>query len=200
MTPSSAMASCIIQIGRQSLTSSLSSDLDKITSQSNTWNMSFNPDKSHTVTLSLSKRSVWRTLPSTSLKTPWRRSVSNFWASHSAMIFQTNHLSKFICKAILRCAKSFLGKSELLSACKALIHNTMEYCTLLRTGTPASHLALIDAKESKVLKLIGTKLSVSDCSCSHSLCIPPPPLWSYTLCPLLALSLQGFCRAHMVCQ
>ena len=40
---------------RQAAVSSLSSDLDKITSWSNTWNMSFNPDKYHTLTLSLQK-------------------------------------------------------------------------------------------------------------------------------------------------
>ena len=39
---------------RQAAASSLSADLDKITNWSNTWNMSFNPDKSHTITLTLS--------------------------------------------------------------------------------------------------------------------------------------------------
>ena len=39
----------------QAAASSLSADLDKITSWSNTWNMSFNPDKSHTLTMSLQK-------------------------------------------------------------------------------------------------------------------------------------------------
>ena len=38
---------------RQAAASSLSSDLDKITSWSNTWKMSFNPDKSHIYTISL---------------------------------------------------------------------------------------------------------------------------------------------------
>ena len=40
---------------RQAAASSLSADLGKITNWSNTWNMSFNPDKSHTLTLSLRK-------------------------------------------------------------------------------------------------------------------------------------------------
>ena len=40
---------------RQAAASSLTADLDKITSWSNTWNMSFNPDKSHTLTMSLQK-------------------------------------------------------------------------------------------------------------------------------------------------
>ena len=40
---------------RQAAASSLSADLDKIKSWFNTWNMSFNPDKSHTLTMSLRK-------------------------------------------------------------------------------------------------------------------------------------------------
>ena len=40
---------------RQAAASLLSADLDKITNWSNTWNMSFNPDKSHTLTMSLQK-------------------------------------------------------------------------------------------------------------------------------------------------
>ena len=39
----------------QAAPSSLSLDLDKITRRSNTWNMSFNPDKSHTLTISPQK-------------------------------------------------------------------------------------------------------------------------------------------------
>ena len=38
---------------QQAAASSLTADLDKITSWSNKWNMSFNPDKSHTLTMSL---------------------------------------------------------------------------------------------------------------------------------------------------
>ena len=37
---------------RQAAASSLTADLDKITNWSNTWNMSFNPDKSHILTMS----------------------------------------------------------------------------------------------------------------------------------------------------
>ena len=39
----------------QAAASSLSVDFGKITNWSNTWNMSFNPDKSHTLTMSLGK-------------------------------------------------------------------------------------------------------------------------------------------------
>ena len=38
---------------RQAAASLLTADLGKITNCSNTWNMSFNPDKSHTLTMSL---------------------------------------------------------------------------------------------------------------------------------------------------
>jgi len=40
---------------QQAAAYSLSADLDKITNWSNTWNMSFNPEKSHTLTMSLRK-------------------------------------------------------------------------------------------------------------------------------------------------
>ena len=40
---------------QQAAASLLSADLDKITNWSNTWNMSLNPDKSHTLTMSLRK-------------------------------------------------------------------------------------------------------------------------------------------------
>ena len=43
--------------------SSLSADLDKIINWSNTWNMSFNPDKSYTLTMSLRKDCLEPLLP-----------------------------------------------------------------------------------------------------------------------------------------
>ena len=49
MTSPSAVSSS----DRQAAASSLSADMDKTTNWSNTWNMSFNPDKSHTLTMSL---------------------------------------------------------------------------------------------------------------------------------------------------
>ena len=54
MTPPSAVSSVIPQIGKQQLLPSLQI-WRKITNWSNTWNMSFNPDKSHTLTMSLRK-------------------------------------------------------------------------------------------------------------------------------------------------
>ena len=55
MTPLSAVTSLILLTDRQQQLPSLSSDLNKITSWSNTWNMSFNPEQSHTLTISLQK-------------------------------------------------------------------------------------------------------------------------------------------------
>ena len=50
--------------------------------------MSFNPDKSHILTNSLSKRTVWQTLLSTFLTVLLRKfSHSNFWAPLSATMF-----------------------------------------------------------------------------------------------------------------
>ena len=75
---------------RQATASSLSEDLDKITNWSNTWNMSFNPDKSHTLTLSLRKDRVEKP-PSTFSTILWKKSFhSSFWVSLSAMIFPGN--------------------------------------------------------------------------------------------------------------
>ena len=67
--------------------SSLSSDLEKnITSWSNTWNTSFNPNKLHTLTVS--ERTIWQTLQSTFLTILLMKfSHSNSWVSLSAMIF-----------------------------------------------------------------------------------------------------------------
>ena len=72
---------------QQAATSSLSADLDKITSWSNMWNMSFNLDKSHTLTMSLRKDHLEKP-PSTFSKILWKKSfLSSFWVSLSAMTF-----------------------------------------------------------------------------------------------------------------
>ena len=72
---------------RQAAASSLSADMDKITSWSNTWNMSFNPDKSHTLTMFLRKDRLEKR-PFTFSTILWKKSFhSSFWVSLSAMIF-----------------------------------------------------------------------------------------------------------------
>ena len=70
---------------RQATPSSLSADLDNITSWSNTWNMSFNPDKSHSHYVS--PNGPFETPPSTFSTILWKKSFhSSFWVSLSAMI------------------------------------------------------------------------------------------------------------------
>ena len=72
---------------RQAAASSLSADMDVITHWSNTWNMSFNPDKSLTLTMSLQKDGLDK--PQSTFSTIlWKKSFhSSFWVSQSAMIF-----------------------------------------------------------------------------------------------------------------
>ena len=68
----------------------LSADLDKITNWSNTSNMSFNPDKSHPLTMSLSKDHLESLSPHPHLlsqQSSGRSPLSSFWVSLSAMIF-----------------------------------------------------------------------------------------------------------------
>ena len=72
---------------RQAAASSLSADLGKITNWPNTWNISFNPDKSHTLTMSLRKDHL-ENPPSTFSAILWKKSfLSSFWVSLSAMTF-----------------------------------------------------------------------------------------------------------------
>ena len=74
---------------QQTAHSSLSADLNKITNWSNTWNMYFNPDKSHTLTLSLRKDHLEKPHPLFTFSTIlWKKSFhSSFWISLCAMIF-----------------------------------------------------------------------------------------------------------------
>ena len=57
--------------------------------------------------------------------------------------------------AILHCTKSFLRTPELLSTNKAFICSLMEYFSPIWTGSPASHLAQLDASEANAFKIIG---------------------------------------------
>ena len=135
---------------RQAAASSLTADVGKITNWSNTWNMFFNPDKSHTLTMSLRKDHLQ---PPTSnppiyfLNNPLEEVLSLklqgltichdlSWESHIS-----NLASKASCRlGILHCAKTFLGPPELLTTYKAFVHRLMENCAPLWAGAPASHL------------------------------------------------------------
>ena len=96
--------------------------------------MSFNPDKSHTLTMSLT--------------------LTNHDLS------EESHISKLASKAsrrlgILRRAKSFLSPPEILTTYKAFIRSLMEYCSPLWAGAPASHLSQLHAVETKAFGIIG---------------------------------------------
>ena len=147
---------------RQVAASSLSADLDKITSWSNTWNMSFNPDKSHTLTMCLRKDCL-ENPPSIFSTMLWKKSFhSSFWVSLSTMIFPGKAtFPSWPLKplqngmGILCRAKSFLDTPELLTTYKAFIHSLMIYCSPLWAGAPAYHLSWLHAVETKAFRIIG---------------------------------------------
>ena len=80
----------VLQIDKV-VASSLSSDLDKITRWSNTWNMSFNPDKSHTLAIRkdhLANYSIhFLNNPLEDVQSSSMNSHSNSWVSLSAINF-----------------------------------------------------------------------------------------------------------------
>ena len=96
---------------------------------------------------------------------------------------------------ILHRARSFLGQFELLTTYKVFIRSLMEYCSPIWTCAPGSHLAILDAMESKTLKIIGISHAVPRSVTFASqagwlpLCILPPLFWSCNVCPLLVLAL-----------
>ena len=116
---------------RQAAASSLSADMDKITNWSNMWNMSFNPDKSHTLTMSLRKDHL-EIPPIYFLNNPLEEVLSfkllGLTICHD--LSWESHISNLASKAsrrlgILRCAKSFFGPPELLTTYKAFVHSLM---------------------------------------------------------------------------
>ena len=174
---------------RQAAASSLSSDLDKITSWSNTWIMSFNPDMSHSPALS-------------------PKGLSGIISQD---LSSANQISKLASKAslwlaILHHTKFFLGTAKLISTCKAFIHSWMEFYSPLQAGLPASHLAQLDAAETKAFKIIGIShneagsmgLSLHCHRQDGGVCLLSPPFWSCSWWSFCALSLPGFCQAHMI--
>ena len=103
---------------RQEAASYLASNLDKTTSLSNTWNMSVNSEKSHTLTPSFSlQRTIWHplyhnsTLPPISfLNNPLEEvhllKPLSLTISHN--LSWTNHISKLASKASHRLGDLFL--------------------------------------------------------------------------------------------
>ena len=163
--------------------------------------------------ISLSERTAEQTHLSTLLTVLLRKSsYSVSWDSLSSShdLSLANHISKLVFKAshrrgILHHSKSFLGTRELISTDKASIRSLMEYCSPLWAGSLASHLAQIDAAETKALKIIviscdeavsGPITSPSQTG-RWSLCLLPPPFWSCAFCMLCP---PGICRMHAVYQ
>ena len=145
----------------QAAAPSLFADLGRITNWSNTWNISFNPDKSHTLTLSLRKDSL-ENLPIHFLNNPLEEVLSfmllDLTICHD--LSDESHISNLAYKAshrlgILRRAKSFLGPPELLITYKAFFRSLMECCSSLWAGAPASHLSWLHAVETKAFRIIG---------------------------------------------
>ena len=99
--------------------------------------MSFNPDKSHTLTMSLGKDHLVPT-PIYFLNNPLEEVLSFKHLSLTIChdLSWESHISKLASKAsrqlgILRLATSFLGSPEFLTTYKAFISSLMEYCSPL---------------------------------------------------------------------
>ena len=104
-----------------------------MTNWSNPRNLSFNTDKSNTLTISLRKNHLANP-PIYFLNNPLEevQSFKLLGLTLSHDLSWANHISKLASKAshqlgILHHTKSFLGKPELLSSYKASIHSLMEY-------------------------------------------------------------------------
>ena len=151
--------------------------------------MSFNPDKSHTLTISLRKDRL-ETTPIYFLNNLLEEVLSfkllGFTICHD--LSWESHISKLVSKeshrlGILRHAKSFLGPPELLTTYKAFLHGLVEYCSPLWAGAPASRLSRLHAVETKEFKIISISHDEAESlglSLSHrrqvgDLLLPSPP-------------------------
>ena len=131
--------------------------------------MSFNPDKSHTLAVSLRKDHLANP-PIYFLYNPLEavQSFKLLGLSISHSLSWANHISKLASKiscrlGILRRTKSLFDTPELLSTYTAFIRSLMEYCSPLWAGSPASHLAQLDARKprpSRLLEFPTMKLSL----------------------------------------
>ena len=152
-----------------------------MTSWSNTWNMSFNPDKYHILTTSLRKDRLANP-PIYFLNNPLEvvQSFKFLGLTISHDLSVANNILKLASKASCRMdifhhTKSFLGTPELLSIYKAFISNLVEDTSTfissspLWAGSPASHLAQLDAVETKAIKIIGISYDEAE-SMGLSLC------------------------------
>ena len=123
--------------------------------------MSFNPDKSHTLTLSPLSLSLSVKLPSDNpfiyfINNPLEevQSFKLLGLTLSPDLSWENHISKLASKAshqlsILHSVNSFLGASELLFTDRTLIRSLMECCSPFWTSSPASHLAQLNCRRNQ---------------------------------------------------
>ena len=180
---------------RQIVTSSLSSDLNKITNWSNTWNMSYNPEKFHILTLSLRKDN----------------------SANPPIYFLNNRLKEIQSLKLLGLTlshdlswASYISKlaSKQDADYKAFICSSMEYCSPFWVGSPSSHLAELESVEIEAFNVIGIsryEADSMDLSLRHhcqvgGLCFLLPHFWTCTLYNLCALSPPGIYRTHTVHQ
>ena len=120
--------------------------LAKIPRWSNIWNISFNPDKSHTHYLSPKGPSENPPFCFVNNRFEEVQSFKLLDLTISHDLSWANHISKLAFKAshrldILHHTKSFLHTPGLLSTCKTFIHSLVEYCSPLWTA-PLPHILL----------------------------------------------------------
>jgi len=154
-----------------------------------------------TLSPSLSKRTIWQTLPHTFLIILLRKfSHSNSRVSLSAIIFleQTTFGLQSQLLTLHPSCKVIPWTPELRSTDKAFIHSLMEYCSTLWAGSPASRFAHLDAVETNACKIIEISHDEAESmglSLHHhihigGLCLRPHPFWSCTLCSFHASSFK----------
>ena len=123
--------------------------------------MSFNPDKSHTLPMSLRKDRL-ENPPIHFINNPLEEVLSfkllGLTICHDLSC--ESHISNLASKASrqlgsLRRAKSFLGPPELLTTYKAFVPSLMEYFSFLSAGAPASHFFRLHSVETKAFRIIG---------------------------------------------
>ena len=129
------------------------------------WNISFNPDKSHTYYVT-PKEPFGPPPPhptpiyfvNNPLEEVFSFKLLGLTICHD--LSWESHISKLASKAshrlgILHRAKSFLDTLELLTTFKASVHSLMEYCSPLWTGAPTSHLSRLHAVETNAFRITG---------------------------------------------
>ena len=197
----------------QAAASSFSEDLERITTWSNTRNMSFNHDKYHTLTMSLRKDRIANP-PIYLLNKPLEKfSNSNFWASNSTMIFiGKNYTSKLSSKVSSRLDNGHLPSCNILPwHIWALIHlqglhpqvdgvllsplGWLHCCFTHCLTWCRGNQGLQDHGNLPWWNWVDGPITFTSQTGRCYLCILPYALWFCTLCPFCAMHPPpGFCR------